>query len=154
MLQLCRPELCDLWFRQTMMADEETMSYNHAWGGTLPFPEERREEWYNDWVIHHDGKRYYRYIKDECGNFIGEIAYHYDSEISVYLANVIIYSKYRAKGYGGMALDMLCTKAKENGISALYDDIAIDNPAIHMFLKHGFKELFRTAEKIYLVKPL
>lgn len=32
----------DLWFRQMFMADEETMSYNHNWGGAIPFPE---EEW-------------------------------------------------------------------------------------------------------------
>ena len=31
-ITLYTPSLEDLWFRQKMMADEETMSYNHAWG--------------------------------------------------------------------------------------------------------------------------
>lgn len=37
-LYIPKPE--DLWFRQMFMADEETMAYNHHWGGTIPFPEE------------------------------------------------------------------------------------------------------------------
>ena len=34
-LSACTPKFEDLWFRQTMMADPETMAYNHAWGGTI-----------------------------------------------------------------------------------------------------------------------
>ena len=34
MLKVVKPELEDLWFRESMMADIETMSYNDAWGGT------------------------------------------------------------------------------------------------------------------------
>lgn len=33
-----KPKLEDLWFREAMMADPDTMSYNSAWGGTIPFP--------------------------------------------------------------------------------------------------------------------
>ena len=33
---------------------------------------------------------------------------------------------------------MLCEAAKANGVQTLYDDIAIDNPAIKLFLKTGF----------------
>ena len=49
---------------------------------------------------------------------------------------------------------LLSSIAKNNGISALYDDIAIDNPAITLFLKHGFVEEYRTGEKIILRKEL
>ena len=41
MLKVVKPELEDLWFRESMMADIETMSYNDAWGGTIPFPGEK-----------------------------------------------------------------------------------------------------------------
>lgn len=153
-LEICRPEYKDLWFRQKMMADEETMSYNHAWGGTIPFPEEKWHEWYDHWLLHNENRRYYRYLKDEDGSFVGEMAYHYDEELAGYVADVIIFSEYRGKGYGSMALDLLCTAAKENGITVLYDDIAIDNPAVKLFLKHGFKEESRTDEKIILKKEL
>lgn len=34
------PKIEDLWFKETMLADPDTMSYNHAWGGTISFPKE------------------------------------------------------------------------------------------------------------------
>ena len=148
------PEYEDLWFRQMMLADEETMSYNHAWGGTIAWPEEEWSGWYDYWIINHEGKRFYRYLKDKDGQFIGEVAYHYDVDLQHEMADVIIYSKHRGKGYGGEALEMLCLAAKENGVSVLYDDIAIDNPAIGLFLDHGFSEEYRTEEKIMLKREL
>ena len=152
-LEVVTPVLADLWFRENLMADEETMSYNHAWGGTIPFPKDQWEDWYDYWIIHHDNQRYYRYLK--AGNcFVGEIAYHYDPEYSGYVADVIILAAFRGNGYGGQGLELLCDAAIENGIRVLYDDIAIDNTAISLFLKHGFCEEYRTEEKIVLKKDL
>ena len=45
MLTLYEPKYEDLWFRQMMLADEDTMSYNHAWGGTIPFGEDKWRGW-------------------------------------------------------------------------------------------------------------
>ncbi len=42
----------------------------------------------------------------------------------------------------------------KNGVSVLYDDIAIDNPSITLFLRHGFVEEYRTDEIIMLKKEL
>ncbi|MBO4363940.1 MAG: GNAT family N-acetyltransferase [Clostridia bacterium] len=154
MLTLFTPEYKDLWFRQTMLADSETMSYNHAWGGTIPFPEEDWREWYDFWIVKPEGKRFYRYLKDDSGYFAGEVAYHYDPELKGYAANVIVYSEFRGRGFGGTALDLLCAAAKENGITELYDDIAADNPAYVMFIRHGFTEVSRTEKKIILKKVL
>ena len=154
MIEIYRPEYRDLWFRQAMLADEATMSYNHAWGGTIPFPEERWKEWYDHWIGQPEEKRFYRYVRNEDGTFVGEIAYHYDEEFEGYMANVIIFAEYRGRGYGGQALDALCAAAKANGVRLLYDDIAADNPAVGMFLRHGFAESGRTEEKIILAKAL
>ncbi|MBE6115714.1 MAG: GNAT family N-acetyltransferase [Erysipelotrichaceae bacterium] len=129
------------------------MSYNHAWGGTISFSEEKWQNWYDRWVINHENKRYYRYLKDEKG-FVGEIAYHYDPEYDGYVADVIIFSQFRGRGYGSQGLKLLCEAAKENGIKVLYDDIAIDNTAISLFKKQGFFEVNRTYEKIILKKDL
>ena len=71
MIGIYKPEYPELWFRQAMLADGETMSYNHAWGGAIPFPEERWKAWYELWVVDPEGKRYYRYITDEAGAFVG-----------------------------------------------------------------------------------
>ena len=153
-LSLYKPEYKDLKFRQQMLSDEETMKYNHAWGGTISFPEERWQEWFDRWIVHTEGNRYYRYLKNEDGEFVGEIAYHFDCDLNGYIADVIVHAKYRNRGYGGQALEMLCDVARENGVHVLYDDIAIDNPAIGLFLKHGFSEEYRTKEKIVLKKEL
>ena len=154
MLTLYEPKYEDLWFRQMMLADEDTMSYNHAWGGTIPWPEDQWSGWYDHWIACHGDKRFYRYLKDKDGQFVGEIAYLCNAETQHEIANVLIYSKYRNKGYGSEALALLCSAAKNNGISALYDDVAFDNPAIRLFLKHGFVEEYRTEEIIMLKKEL
>lgn len=155
MIKLYSPKLEDLWFRRMFMADEETMSYNHHWGGTIPFPEENWAEWYADWVAESEEKRFYRYLQEEAtGEFVGEVAYHYDEEQEIYIADVIVYSKYRGKGFGKQGLLLLCEVAKTNGVGILYDDIAIDNPAIKLFLKVGFYEEYRTDEIIMLKKEL
>ena len=75
------PKIEDLWFKETMLADPDTMSYNHAWGGTISFP-------------------------------------------------------------------------KEHGIRFLFDNIAIDNPAISLFLKHDFVEDYRDNDIVMLKKEL
>ena len=153
-ITLYTPSLEDLWFRQKMMADEETMSYNHAWGGTIPFPKEVWHGWYDYWIVKHENKRYYRYLTDSSDNFVGEIAYHYDSDQNLYMADVIVYAPFRKKGYGSIGLNLLCDAAKQNCIKQLYDDIAIDNPSVTMFLKNGFVEEYRTSEIIMLKKEL
>ncbi len=152
-LESAVPTLEDLWFRESLMADEETMSYNHAWGGTIPFPKEDWEDWYDYWIVNHENKRFYRYLK-VGKDFVGEIAYHYTSEYDGFVADVIIFSKFRGKGYGAKGLEILCKAAKENGIRVLYDDIAIDNSAAEMFIKQGFYEDYRTEDKIVLKKEL
>ena len=53
MLTLHEPKLSELWFRQAMLEDDETMSYNRAWGGAVGFPEED----YHGIVIQNGQKR-------------------------------------------------------------------------------------------------
>lgn len=155
MITIYMPALQDLWFRQQFMADEATMSYNTAWGGTIPFPETEWERWYESWLIHHENKRFYRYLKNsETNTFVGEIAYHYDEERFIWLADVIVASEYRGKGYGTSGLQLLCQAVAKNGVDFLRDDIAIDNPARAMFLKAGFTEEYRTDEIVMLKKNL
>lgn len=146
------PEYKDLWFRRELLADAETMAYNHAWGGTISFPEEKWDSWHYRWVRNAEG-RFYRYLVNEEDNeFVGEIAYHYDEDRQIYIADIIVLAKYRGKGFGKQGLKLLCECAKNNGIRALYDDIAADNPSVDLFLKSGFHEEYRTDEYIMVKK--
>lgn len=153
-LKLHLPARAELAFRQSLLADEETMAYNHAWGGVISFPEEDWDDWYDRWIAKPDGRRYYRYLQDAEAGFVGEIAWHLDPETGWALANVLIHAQYRGRGFGSRGLELLCAAAKEQGLSALYDDIAADNPARPLFLRHGFQEIARTEEKIILKREL
>ena len=50
MIKAYKPALDELSFRESLMADPETMSYNDAWGGTIPFPKEDWKDWYEYWT--------------------------------------------------------------------------------------------------------
>ena len=152
--RLYKPEYRDLWFRRSLLEDPETMSYNRAWGGTILFPEERWDSWYGKWVRDPGTERFYRYIVTDSGCFVGEAAYHMQPESGLYLADLIVGAQFRNRGYGGNALELLCSAAKENGLNALYDDIAAENPAVSLFLRHGFSEAYRTDTVIMLKREL
>lgn len=155
MLKLYFPEYKDLWFRKELLADSETMAYNNACGGTIPFPEEKWSDWYDNWVVNAKDKRFYRYLLNEEDNsYIGEAAYHYDEMQAIYLANIIVHAKYRGKGFGKQGLQLLCEAAKNNGLKSLYDDIDNDNPSVKMFLDCGFHVEYRTHEFIMVKKDL
>lgn len=155
MITLYIPTLKDLWFHRQFLSDSETMSYNHAWGGTIDFPEDKWENWYDFWIKNPENKRFYRYLMETDSNlFVGEAAYHYDEKRDIFIADIIVPAQYRGQGYGRAGLNLLCDTAKNNGIEILYDDIAIDNPAIDLFMKNGFREEYRTDEIIMLKKEL
>ena len=54
--------------------------------GQFPLGEDKWRGWYDCWIADPDGKRYYRYLKNEDGQFVGEIAYHYDAEMQQEIA--------------------------------------------------------------------
>ncbi len=136
MLKLYKPELNDLWFRQSVLSDYDTMSYNKSWGGTIPFPKEKWSSWYEHWVCDDKDKRFYRYLlDDETNEFVGEIAFHYDEARNIFICNIIVLARLRRKGYGTEGLKLLCESAKNIGIDIIYDDIAADNPSVKFFFE-------------------
>lgn len=152
---LHRPALEELSFRQSLLSDPDTMAYNHAWGGTIDFPQERWEDWYGRWLEDNSGTRFYRYLYDpQLGAFVGEIAYHLDEELGGYICDVIVSAKHCGKGYGAQGLALLCQAAKANGVPRLLDNIAVDNPSVSLFLKAGFREIDRNETYILVAKDL
>ncbi len=155
MIKAYKPNLDDLWFREKLMADKDTMSYNNAWGGTILFPRESWDKWYQTWVNSSKFEFFYRYIQDEQNdNYVGEIAYRFDKNKGIYMCSVIILAEYRNKGFGSKAINLLCSLAKQNGILTLYDDIAADNPSFKLFLKNGFEIDYQNEEIIMVRKVL
>ena len=155
MLVLHRPSLEEMSFRQELLADEATMSYNHAYGGCIDFPEEEWEKWYEKWLKSNNEKYYYRYLYERDSKiFVGECAFRFDEDDSRWYCDVIIHAKHRGKGYGREGLQLLCDAAKTHGLVELYDNIAIDNSAVELFLRCGFTEVSRNEESILVKKML
>ena len=152
---LYRPRLEELDFRQALLADPETMAYNHAYGGAIDFPRERWADWHARWLEDGAGGRFYRYLRRESdGKPVGEAAYRYDSEFGESVCDVLVAARYRGRGYGRQGLELLCAAAKENGVKRLVDNIAIDNPSVGLFLRAGFRERLRNGEYILVEKEL
>lgn len=143
------PNKEDLWYRKHLLSDEQTMTYNHNYGGTINFDEDRWQSWYDKWINTND--YFYAYLVNERNEFIGEISYRLDYD--KYICSIIIESKYRHNGYGKLGLDLLCEIAKSNNIDCLYDDIANDNSSINLFLNNGFKIEYTTSQ-ITMVKKV
>lgn len=152
---LYRPRLEELDFRQALLADPETMAYNHAYGGAIDFPRERWADWYARWVEDGTGERFYRYLRRESdGKLMGEAAYRYDDEFVEYVCDVLVAAQYRSRGFGRQGLELLCTAARKNGVKRLVDNIAIDNPSVKLFRQCGFQERLRNDEYILMEKEL
>ena len=115
MLHLHKPTREELRFRQELLSDPSTMSYNHAYGGTIDFPPARWEGWAARWLDAADGARFYRYLAREDGIFVGETAYHYDEAQRIYICDIIVHARYRHQGYGREGLRLLCDAARAAG---------------------------------------
>lgn len=149
------PEFKELSFRKELLSDEKTMAYNHAYGGAIGFEESRWESWYQRWILDQSGQRFYRYLYsdiEEC--YVGEISYHYDEEVNGMMCDVLIHDCFRGQGYGKEGLLLLCQHAQNNHVDTLYDLIASDNPACHLFLKCGFEIIERRTENTLVRKVL
>lgn len=155
MILLYKPTIDEICFRESLLSDAETMSYNSAYGGVICFPKRKWKEWYKRWVKTDNPKFFYRYLRETNTNeFVGEVAYHFDETRKIYICEVIVLSKYRGKGYGTDGLNLLCSAAKQNGIDELYDDIAAENPSVNLFLKNGFVIEYKTEEIVMVKKKL
>ena len=60
-LVLYEPKIEDLWFREQMLADSATMSYNERWGWTIAFSPEKWGAWHGTWTGD-ENNRFYRYL--------------------------------------------------------------------------------------------
>ena len=148
-IKFIKPKYHDLYLRTKLLQDENTMSFNHNYGGTIAFKESDYKTWYEKWINGSDRYYYYVYFNN---TFVGEAAYHLDNK--KYMINIIIDSRYRNMGIGNIVLNLLIDDAKQKGISEIYDEIAFDNPSINLFIKNGFKIVEQNKESILIKKNI
>ena len=111
-----QPTFEDLWFKQAMAANQETVCYTCESCYAMLLLQDKWEKWYELWVNNPD-KRFYRYITTgKSRSFVGDVLYFYDEQQEIWLAAISICGKYRGQGYESAALRLLCAAAKEAGI--------------------------------------
>lgn len=142
------PEIKDYWYEKKLENDKDTMSYNIGYDvsysgydydtGCISFNEDR---WESTYQKRKSKDIFFAYIKDlDLDKFVGYVNYYYLQTEKRYMCGVVIEYKYRRCKYGYDALKLLCERAKENGIKALYDDFELDRvSALNLFLSLGFE---------------
>lgn len=122
-LSLHVPTYEELGYRQKIMQDPDTMSYNKGYDlnfdgydkatGCITFPEHKWMDWYT-YFIGQEPHRFYAYVVQESdGEFIGEVNLHISSNACWYEMGIVLEAKYRGKGYAVAALRLLLQHAFE-----------------------------------------
>lgn len=135
------PEFDEMNFRQELLADEKTMSFNEKYGGAIDFSEDKWQSWYDKWINSED--RFYYYIMGH-NKPVGECCIY--KEDDRWICSLIVKDEYRNNGYGKRALMFLIDLAKKLDIDELYDNIGTCNPSLNLFLKCGFEVVYTIEE--------
>ena len=161
MLYLHTPAMYELWYRQRMMSDPDTMSYNagydlgfdgyHRDTGCIDFPEENWAAWYGRF-IGREPERFYAYVvRQDDGVFVGEVVLRQEGEPGRYEMGVVIEACHRGKGYSKEALSLLLDAAFNRlGAAAVCNDFERSRAAaLRIHLDAGF-EIVREDEFVHL----
>ena len=121
-LKLHVPAFEELWYREKLLGDPETMSYNagyhlaldtyHNDTGCIDFPREAWQAWYGRF-IGREPERFYAYLmRREDGVFIGEVNLHtVAADTARYEMGIVIEARYRGLGYSEEGLRLLLNYA-------------------------------------------
>ena len=150
-LELYVPGPDELRFREEMLSDPETMSYNANWDidscgyhketGCIDFPKSEWDAWYKDW-IGNEPESFYAYIRRVSdGAFIGDVNFHYTPEKEWWDMGIVICAPYRGRGYAVPALRLMLSHAfRDCGVTRLHNDFEITrSAALNVHLAAGFR---------------
>lgn len=147
------PTLDELWYRERLMSDPDTMAYNKGYDlsfdgydretGCIAFP---REEWaaWHAYFVGQEPLRYYAYIaRERDGAFLGEVNLHKSVLHDWHDMGIVLEARYRGQGYSVEALRLLLRQAFEvMGLSAVHNDFETSrSAAISAHMAAGFSVL-------------
>lgn len=154
-LELYVPKREDLWFRQRMMADPDTMGYNANWDvsydgyhrdtGCIDFPEVQWTSWLEDWTDQAP-ERFYAYIRRSGdGAYLGEVNFHHNPERDWYDMGIVLHAPYRGMGYSVPALKLLLEEAFSVwNVNRLHNDFEVSRNEVAAWKTHlsaGFRDV-------------
>ncbi|EQK47435.1 acetyltransferase family protein [[Clostridium] bifermentans ATCC 19299] len=147
------PSFEELKYRQLILSQEDTMSYNKGYNlvienynketGCIDFSRKYWSEWYSKWISER-ADRYYAYIaNNKTGEFVGDVCFYYDPQNDLHLIGIVIESKHRSKGYCSKGLLKLAETAfNDFNVKVLRNVIPLDRKsAISGHKSAGFREI-------------
>ncbi len=150
-LALHIPSMRELGYRQQLLEDPETMSYNRGYAsfegydsetGCIAFPQEMWQAWY-EYFIGREPERFYAYIvRLEDRVFLGEVNVHKARDQEWYEMGIVLEAKHRGKGYAQEALRLLLKYAFEKmDVPAVHNSFEEERiAALRTHLAVGFRE--------------
>lgn len=156
-IELYKPKLDDLWFRQECMADPKTMNYNagydvhfdgyHYDTGCIDFPKENWKDWINDKLA--NPNFFYAYILDkDIKKFVGYVNYNKNPQTNKATMGIVVKNEFQGQGYMRPALNLLIESAKKNGVEALTDTVPENRErALKVFFDLGFNKVGQFSSK-------
>ena len=146
------PKLSELWYRQRLLADPETMSYNRGYDlpfegynretGCIAFPETAWAAWHSRFVG--QSGRFYAYVvRLEDGRFIGEANACQSEEGDWHNVGIVLEAENRGRGYATEVLRLLAREAfSVLGVSALRNRFESTRlAALRAHLSAGFEKI-------------
>ena len=154
-LQLRTPAFDELWYRQRMLADAATMSYNRGYDlsfdgydretGCIAFGPEQWREWYDRW-IGREPDRFYAYIvRRSDGALIGEVCLRRHETEGWHEMGIVVEARHRGQGYAAEALRLLLDHAfYKLGAEAVHNHFEQERAAaLRIHLNAGFQVICR-----------
>lgn len=149
-LRLYLPQYHELAFREQLLSDPETMSFNRfhepaedydPQTGCIQFPRQNWAMWYGFWM-EREPENFYAVIADGRTP-VGEISWFFDGER--YQVGIILLAKHRRKGYCAPALALLAHRAFcDCDLPSLSVTLSTANtPAVKGFMRAGFRRIRR-----------
>ena len=163
-LYLHAPAFDELWYRQRMMSDPATMSYNagydldfpgyHRDTGCIDFLQERWAGWYDRFIGHEPEKFYAYVVRENDGVFLGEVVLRQEGAPGRYEMGVVIEACHRGRGYSAEAMELLMDVAFNRlGAEVVCNDFERSRTAaLKLHLNAGF-EIVREDDCVHLELP-
>lgn len=144
------PKYNELEYYNNILLDPKTMEYNAGFNLNLDGYEYEtgcvksfdKEKWYKKQIL--DKNRYFAYVINKQDNLpLGYVNFHFDEIKLRHTCGVIIEYKYRNKGYGREALNLLLNKAfLQYNLDSLSSSISYkDTKTLKFFMNNGFKDI-------------
>ena len=145
------PTFDELKYTKALYECEKTMSFNQKWGGIVPFPEDKWQDFF-EMYIGDKKKHIYFHIYNLDHVVVGEVSGRIDQDPETLILNIKVKYEYRGNNHAKEALELFLDYVFNYlPVQRVIDDVASDNiHAINFLEKFGFSVINHTSEIVLL----